>query len=159
MYNRNTGELIGFTDSGEPDINIGTLKNFDLPTHVLVFSLRGMKFDLKYSFGYSATKGLVGFQLMPIFWRAVIILEITCKLPVIVVVCDVASCNRNFFRMHSKMSSDLEVVHKVRNLFAPERWIWFLSDVPHLIKTLRNCLFQSKPSGSRYMWNNGHHLV
>ena len=134
------------------------MKNFDeLATHVLVFYWRGINLDLKYSF-YFATKGLVSFQLMPLFWRAVNILEIKCKLPLIIVVCDAAGCNRNFFRMHSKLSPDLEIIQKVRNLFAPERWIWFLLDVPHLIKTLRNCLFHSKPSGSRYMWNNDEYL-
>ena len=81
--------------------------------------------------------------------------DVSC---VIVVVCDAASSDRNVFRMYSKMSSDLEVVHDVRNLFAPERWICFLSDVPHLMGTLSNCLFHSKPAGPRYMWNNGHHL-
>ena len=143
VYNRNLGE---------PDINIGTLKNFDeLATHVLVFYWRGIKSNLKYSFAYFATKGLVNFQLIPLFWRAVNILEIKCKLPMIIVVCDAAGCNRNFFRMHSKLSPDLEIIHKVRNLLAP---IWFLSDVP----TLRNCFSHSKPSGSRYMWSNGEHL-
>ena len=79
VFNRNTGKLVGFTDLGEPDINIGTLKDFDdLASHVLVFYLRGIACDLKYSFSYFATKDLVAFQLMPIFWRAINILEITC---------------------------------------------------------------------------------
>ena len=80
VYNRHSGELIDFTNLGEPDINLGTLKNFDeLATHVLVFYLRGIKSDLKYSFAYFATKSLVNFQLMPLFWRAVNILEIKCN--------------------------------------------------------------------------------
>ena len=44
VFDKHTGELIGFTDLGEPDINMGTLKNHDdLATHVLVFYLRGIK--------------------------------------------------------------------------------------------------------------------
>ena len=153
VFDRNTGDLIGFTDLGEPDINMGTLKNHDdLATHVLVFYVRGIRSKLKFSFAYFATKGLVAFQLFPIFWRAINILEIRCKLPVITVVCDGASPNRNFFRLHGK-ATGTDPVHKVKNVFAPDRWIYFLSDVPHLIKTLRNCLWHSKPDGTRSMWN------
>ena len=148
VFDKNTGELIGFTNLGEPDINMGTLKNHDdLATHVLVFYVRAIRSKLKFSFAYFATKGLVAFQLFPIFWRAINILEIRCKLPVITVVCDGASPNRNFFRLHGK-ATGTDPVHKVKNVFAPDRWIYFLSDVPHLIKTLRNCLWHSKPCGT-----------
>ena len=158
VFARSTGELIGFVDLGEPDINMATLKDHDdLATHVLVFYLRGLRTHLKFSFAYYATKGLLAHQLFPIFWRAVNILEIRCKLPVIAVVCDGAGPNRNFFRLHMKMSGT-DPVYKVRNLFAQDRWIYFISDPPHLIKTLRNCLWHSKPDGSRLMWNNGRFL-
>ena len=127
VCNKNTGKLVGFTDLGEPGINIGTLKDFDdLASHVLVFYLRGIACDLKYSFSYFATKGLVAFQLMPIFWRAINILEITWKLHVIATVCDGASAHRNFFRIHSQMSES-PITYKVRNLFAPERYTYISS--------------------------------
>ena len=159
VCNKNTGKLVGFPDLGEPDINIGTLKDFDdLASHVLVFYLRGIACDLKYSFSYFATKDLIAFQLMPIFWRAINIVEITCKLHVIATVYDGASANRNFFRIHSQMSES-PITYKVRNLFAPERYIYFLSDICHLMKTSRNCLCHSKPSGTRFMWNDGDHFL
>ena len=55
---------------------------------------------------------------------------------------------------------NLDVVHKVQNIFATSRFIYFFADACHLIKTARNCLYNSgSGSHSRYMWNNGHHLL
>ena len=82
VFDKYTGELVGFTDLGEPDINMGTLKNHDdIATHVLVFYLRGIRSKLKFSFAYFATKGLVAHQIFPIFWRAVNILESDESIP------------------------------------------------------------------------------
>ena len=44
------------------------------------------------------------------------------------------------------------VMYKTVNRFCQERFIYFMSDVPHLIKTTRNCWYSSKTGGARYMW-------
>ena len=55
---------------------------------------------------------------------------------------------------------DDSVVYKTINIFRPDHEIFFFSDVPHLIKTCRNCLFNlGKGRFSRYMWNNGKYLL
>ncbi len=74
---------------------------------------------------------------------------------VIGVTCDGSSVNRKFLKMHGK--NDGSITHKVRNPFAPEeRDLFFVSDPPHLIKTVRNCWSSSK----RLMWvNNKLHIV
>ena len=52
------------------------------------------------------------------------------------------------------------VVYKTINIFRPDHDIYFFSDVPHLIKTCRNCLLNSRSGRfSRYMWNNGIYLL
>ena len=57
---------------------------------------------------------------------------------VIALTADGTSCNRNFFKMHSH--GDDEIIYKTVNVFSKEkRPIYFFSDVPHLIKTVRNC--------------------
>ena len=45
---------------------------------------------------YFATKRATSYQIFPLFWDAVTILEGTCKLKVITVVPDGASPNRKF---------------------------------------------------------------
>ena len=48
-----------------------------------------------------------------------------------------------------------DVVHKVLNPYFLDRYLYFIADPPHLIKTARNCLYKSgSPSGTRYMWNS-----
>ena len=39
------------------------------------------------------------------------------------------------------MNPDVDVTYKIINLFSKEKqFIYFISDVPHLIKTARDCL-------------------
>ena len=99
---------------------------------------------------------------MTTFWKAVSILEITCTLPVITVVSDCASCNRKFYRMHEPLDdlNTRDVTYRNINLFAPNRWIWFFADAPHLLKTARNCLYHSGNGNfTRYMWREGQFII
>ncbi len=83
-------------------------------------------------------------------WEAIRQIE-GLGLRVISIVGDGASPNRKFFRMHSSNQST-ELVYKTLNVYAPEkRWIYFISDPPHLMKTTRNCLENSGVHGTRHM--------
>lgn len=151
VFDKYTGKLVGFVDLGDPDLNYGCFEKVDkVATHVLAFYLRGIASDLNFCFAYFPTGGIKGFQIMPIFWEAVAILELSCNLRVIATVSDGASPNRAFFQMHEFMDSfeetivDHEIVYRTVNLYASDqRYIWFFSDVPHLIKTIRNCVYKS----------------
>ena len=164
VLDKHSGRVIGFVDMGDEDINMATFDNLDaMATHVLCFMLRSFLGNIKFSLGYFATDNIVAHQLMPIFWKAVSILEISCQLKVIAAVCDGASSNRKFFSMHSNLSGNSEpgVTYRALNIYAPSRYIWFFSDYPHLLKTSRNCLFNSGfgTTFSRLMWYNGHYLI
>ena len=56
-----------------------------------------------------------------------------------------------------EMTPDVDITCRTVNLFRPEkRFIYFTSDVPHLLKTTRNCLSNSgSDKFTRYMWNEG----
>ena len=41
------------------------------------------------------------------------------------------------------------IVYKTPNLYRPGEFLYFFSDVPHLIKTTRNAWANSKENGSR----------
>ena len=72
------------------------------------------------------------------------------------------------FRMHwhltqdDDMNPETDVTYRTRNLFSgtANRFLYFISDVPHLLKTARNCL-SNYGSGSftYYMWNGGMFLL
>ena len=101
MWDRNTGELIGFVNLGDDDLNQALLKNKkQLASHILVFLVKSVKNPLSFSFANFATDGASAAQLYSLFWKAVSILETSCNLKVIAAVCDRASTNRKFIKMH-----------------------------------------------------------
>lgn len=164
VFDNSTDQLIGFTDLGDRDRNYSSLDEEDsLASHILVFILRGLCTSLKFPLVYFATNNLKAYEIMSLFWEAVFILEKTVNLWVITVTADGASTNRTFFRMHEKLDGNKtpsRFCYRTVNIWAPHRFIYFISDVPHLIKTLRNCLHHSSfGNSSRLLWNNNHYLV
>ncbi len=147
VFDKHSNELIGFVDLGDEVSNSAAFDTLTaIATHVLAFMVRGVASDLKYILGYFSTENLTSYQLMPIFWKAVSVLELSCNLWVCAAVSDGASANRKFYDLHvGLVGSDCstDVVHKTVNLFDPSRFIYFFSDAPHLVKTARNCLFNS----------------
>ena len=163
VWDKHTGELIGFVDLGDIDTNYATLQDVQqLATHVLVFLIKSVVNPLSFSLATFATTGATSYQIFPIFWKAVNILE-NINLKVIAATADGASSNRKFFRMHKALDGDSQenVVYRAKNLFSKdERYIYFFADVPHLMKTTRNCLANSG-SGctTRLLWNDGLHIL
>ena len=101
VFNKNTGDLVGFLDLGDPDINFTA---FDDAEELASHSWNFQRSEIQPA--YFATGGLTSYQLMPIFWKAVAILELTCSLPVIAAASDGASANRKFYRMHAAMDKN-----------------------------------------------------
>ena len=166
VWDKHSGELIGYVDLGDKEINEATLKDSELiASHILVFLVRGAVNPLKYSFANFATKNVSSLQIFPIFWKAVGILE-DSNLKVIAVTSDGASSNRSFYKMHSKMfgsvvTQDGSVFYKAVNFFAEEdRFIHFICDQPHALKTGRNNLSHSAfGQSSRLLWNDGNYII
>lgn len=163
VWDKNTGELVGFVDLGDMNVNNAVLsQESQLATHILVFLIKSVVNPLSFSFATFSTSGNTAAQLFPIFWRAVAILEKTCNLHVVAAVGDGASPNRSFFKMHKGMDDDAgrEVVYRTMNLFNAGQFIYFFSDPPHLMKTARNNLYHSGHGKStRLLWNNGSYVL
>ena len=163
VFDEVSGDLIGFIDLDDPMTNFANLTDEDpIATHALAFLARGLCTDVKHIIAYFFTGNVTSFQLMPLFWRTVAVLEVFLNLRVCAAVNDGASPNRKFFRLHVQLAKDVDcdVVYKVKNIFAPSQYIFFFPDSPHLMKTARNCLYSSGfGSHSRLMWNNGQYLV
>ena len=162
VWDKVTGELIGYVDLGDPDTNFAVFEKVELASHVLVLFVRGLYTDLKFALANFGTQGITSYALVPIFWKAVSILEMTCNLWVIAANSDGASPNRKFFRLYFGLDggSGKDVVYRMKNMFAMYRYIYFFSDVPQLIKTIRNCLYHSGAGNcTRCMWNNGFELI
>ena len=116
---------------------------------MLLFMVRGMFSGLQFPYAHFATKGATADQLFPLVWEAVQQLEY-CGFGVIAFCCDGASPNRAFYKMHGKRR---EFVYRTPNPFTDDRNIYFICDVPHLIKTTRNCWSNSfAHKHSRPLW-------
>jgi len=78
-------------------------------------------------------------------WQAVSRLE-RLGFHVLALTCDGASPNRKLWKLHSKGD---DMVYKVPNPYANDsRYLYFISDPPHLLKTIRNSWFNNK----RKLW-------
>ena len=168
VWDKHSGELIGFVDLGDIELNYSTLEKVDqVATHVLVFLVRSIVNPFKFSMANFSTTCATSFQIFPLFWKAVSICELQCMLKVVAATSDGASTNRKMYRMHSRLAriedvnDNVDVTYRTLNLFSNEkRYIYFFSDPPHLLKTARNCLANSGAGRcTRYMWNNGMFLI
>ena len=117
--------------------------------------IKGIFTSLEFPYAHFPTSNLTGEQLCPILWEAIERLE-HLDFEVLVVVGDGASVNRKMFRlhaMHSSKNSPYDPLYKTANPYTNEnREIFFMSDVPHLIKTTRNNWSHSTLNGSRKLW-------
>lgn len=139
VLDKATGELIGFTDLGDPELNFAALEKVDvIASHALVFLVRGVCTELKFALAHFATSGITA------------------------ATSDGASPNRRFYRLHKELNAGAggDLCYRTVNFYAPHHFIYFFSDAPHLVKTTRNCL-KSSGSGtcSRHMWNDGNYIL
>ena len=161
IFDKHSCELVGFTNIGEVNNHLEKLKEEcasktkrnspgDIASHMLLFMVRGMFSSLEFPYAHFATKGATADQLYPIVWEVVRHLE-GCGLNVIAFSCDGASPNRKFYKMHAATKDGL--VFKTKNPFCEDRDVYFVCDVPHLMKTTRNCWSNSfYHKKSRALW-------
>ena len=150
VYNKYTGHIIGFTHLGDINDDLMKLENDSdhppIAKQVLALMVRGLLFKLEFPYAHFSTNGITADLLFPIVWEAIRLLE-SGGLRVLCVTADGASPNRKFFRMHKSIH-----VHKTPNVYSEDdRWIYFIADPPHLIKTVRNCWSNSGETGTRHM--------
>eukprot|EP00731_Ephydatia_muelleri_P000111 Em0001g111a len=153
------GCLTGFVDIGDINCHLADyekqLSNDNirdpLASSVLVLMVRGLFTALKFPYAQFPCTDLSGDKFFPLVWNAVSCLE-NLGFTVVALCCDGLSANRKFFRLQDAGSE--APVHRVVNPYAHDSekcCIFFLSDPPHLMKTVRNCWSNPK----RRLWCNG----
>ena len=144
-YSKSTGKLIGFVEMDTLDREInklaqscsGKIQEREVATSALAFMARGVYSNFQFTFAYFATKSLTCEMIFPLAWNAVANLEMI-GLKVRCFVCDGASSNRKFYKMHVSEEDGTSLPYFATNLCSQNRKIFFICDVPHLIKTVRN---------------------
>ena len=158
VFNKASGALVGFHDLGEVNNLLGDLERGlkhpntrrPLAKVMLVFMVRDLFTAMKFPYVQFAAASTKGGTLFPLF-RQVVCRLTRLGLCVVAVTCDGASDNRRLFSLHDTAS---KMVYKTRNVYSKEKdTIFFFSDPPHLIKTIRNCFQRGK------LWVSTLHLV
>ena len=116
--------------------------------HMLVFMVRGIFASVDFPYAQYTTRDISGDQLYPIVWEVVKDLE-CAGLQVHTLTCDKAAPNCKFFRIHQKSNKDL-TYKSINSYSADSRYIYFFSDVPHLIKTI--CSNSFAHNNKRALW-------
>lgn len=153
VYNKHPGEMIGFTDLGDTNNELMKLEQGTehppIANHVLTIMVRGILFKMEFPYAHFGTQGATADFLYPIMWEAVRLLEAD-GIKVLCITAYGDSPNRKFFKMHK--TPDLSVPYKAKNPYAKDKQrVYFISDPPHLIKTVRNCWSHSSINGTRHM--------
>ena len=148
--------MVGFTDIGDINNDLSHLEqdidspqSRDVASHVLLFMVRGLFTRVNFPYVHFATNNASADTLYPMVWETVERLQ-ACGLTVIALTSDSASPNRKFFKVHGDGKN---LVYRTKNPFQEDRYIYFFSDVPHLLKTARNCWSNSfSHKKSRALW-------
>ena len=154
VFNKSTGRLIGFVNLGDVNRDLEILqltlneanhqsKQPQLADSMLVMMVRPIfKPSFTFPVAQYPTTHLSGEKLYPIVWDVIEALEFN-DIQVCSVSCDGLSANRKFFRISKDPDDKLSVPFKTTNPFDRSRSIYFFCDVPHLLKTARNCFSNS----------------
>ena len=159
VYDKHSGELIGYCNLGDIGNqmlayeNVQSDKAQELAKYMLVIMVRSVCSSFLFPLCAFATKCTSADFLYPILWKTVSAIEIHLKLNVLFFTCDGATPNRKFYQMH-RVGNE-EFVYKTLNPYDPTRHVYFISDVPHLIKTIRNNFSNSfAHTKTRSLWKN-----
>ncbi len=151
VYSKATGKLLGFTDTG-PISN--ELENFDrrlegvreesvstcktqLANQMLVLMVRGIFSPMRVPVAYYPTRSAASHTLYHCIWPIVKTLTLM-GLIVRAFVSDGASWNRKFYNHHRMAEESGCITYSTRHPLLRREKLYFICDVPHLLKTTRN---------------------
>lgn len=94
LWDKHTGELNGYVDSGDTELNYAALEKLDnIATYLLAFLIRSIVNSSKYCLANFSTSGASANQMLPFLWKAISTCELN-SLKVLAVSCNGVSPNR-----------------------------------------------------------------
>ncbi|KAK3914463.1 LOW QUALITY PROTEIN: Transposable element P transposase [Frankliniella fusca] len=155
VFDKFKGKLIGFTslDEIEQEVKKKIECHLDNPekeieetqaTKIMVYMVKGVSNGVKEVVATYASNKLTATQMKSWTWQVIGALE-RSGVAVIAFVCDGSATNRSFIKKNKPATIHPSgIIFDTINKCARDRNLSFLSDVPHLLKTVRNCLLNSK---------------
>ena len=142
VYDKGSALLLGLYDLGgivqelkdyEEKITCDLPHRRPLAKSMMVFMVRGIFCDIKFPYAQFPLASGTGYDLFPLVWQAID--RLACNgINVMGITADGASINRKMFRLHCPEES---LIYKTTNIYT-NKDIFFFSDPPHLLKTIRN---------------------
>lgn len=133
-FNKHTGELL------EQRLNASDTTPRPLGKCMLMFMVRGLFTPLKFPYVQFVAASTKGADVFPLVRQAVKHLT-HLGLTVTTITFDGASGNRRMFQM---FNSKADLSYKTINVFGLEKREVFISNPPHLLKTICNCFARGK---------------
>ncbi|KAK3920099.1 Transposable element P transposase [Frankliniella fusca] len=112
-----------------------------IASKVLTYLIKGIASDVKEAVAHYAVDKFTKENLYRWTWEVITKLE-RAGIAIIAFTSDGGSSNRSFMKMN-KPASEGEFIYDTINKTVPDRKLYFIADVPHLLKTIRNCCFYS----------------
>ncbi|XP_034236287.1 uncharacterized protein LOC117642320 [Thrips palmi] len=167
-------ELVGYTRLDEVEKEVSDFETYieskftgkeekekeaQLAKTMLAYMVKGVASNVKYVVAGFPLRTLTADTMYAKTWNVISRLE-KANVKVLAFICDGAPTNRSFIKMHTPLTKlKSKVVFDTLNFASPEeRPLYFISDVCHLIKTIRNCLHNSGDKKTRYLQKNGEKL-
>lgn len=147
------GKLVGLADVG-----IGPSRS-ELASHMLVYYVRSIDRAVSQPFAWYSTKNVPAWKLANLTWGVIIECE-KLGFEVHAVVSDGHASNRKMYKLMSGCQEiKLGTVLTAPNPSCKDRPIHLLSDPSHLLKTVRNSLYNSRPGGSKFLCMDDEHIL
>ncbi|KAJ1519123.1 hypothetical protein ONE63_011276 [Megalurothrips usitatus] len=152
VFRSSDGSLVGFAKLDEVDRELERLE-------VLAYLVKGMASDVKCVIASFPFKIFTKEMMYKRTWDVIRHLE-TAGIKILALICDGHPINRAFMMMHTPFTTGttFSCIFDTINFCAPEkRLLFFISDVCHLLKTIRNAFFNSGegPKKPRLLTING----
>ena len=156
VWDKHAGDLNGSVDFGDAELNYATLqKSTDIAIGTDIDNATDIDFPSSKFCNYRIyiiSNVFTSFSVKPIS-----ICELN-SVKVLAVTCGGLSLNCKLFHLHflttkeNGMNSDTDVTYRTVNLLSSgKRFIYLISDVPHLMKAARNCVYNS--GNGRYTYH------
>ena len=154
VYDKHSANLVGFVRIRDVNDHLSRFERMEssepikpqLATHIFTFMVSGILSDLEFPYVSFPCSSLSGDQLYSLVWGCDQLYSLVwgcirrleaCGFKVLVITCDGASANRKFLNLHKTENEGM--VCKTINPYANEdRPVFFISDPPHLIKTVQS---------------------
>jgi len=139
-YDKGLRSFVGEVSTEVAKSHCAESTDVELASHALVIMIRGLTTNWKQVVAYYLTGNSVNGNVLWNLLKQIVVDLQTIDVNVRAVVCDMGSCNRAMWRVAGVVTCKERVINSVQHPVLSDQLLYFLPDVPHVLKNVRNCL-------------------